>query len=198
MSSQNPTCEEQLTFWTEPKLPRVVAFSGVAGCGKSTAAKYLVGKYGYTLVKFADPIRDMLRGIGMTDKHFEGELKEKPLHFGKSPRFLLQTLGTEWARETIHQDFWVNIWCNRVWDLLKQGKRVVVDDVRFPNEALAVRALQGLFLRIETVRVTTTNHSDHISEKPLTGYSQTLHNNGSVETLCSNLDNLLTNDQAHA
>jgi hypothetical protein len=180
-----------LTFWTDPELPRVVAFSGVAGSGKSTAAKYLVGNYGYTLVKFADPIRDMLRGIGLTDEHFEGRLKEKPLYFDKSPRFLLQTLGTEWARQTIHQDFWVNIWCNRVWDLLKRGKRVVVDDVRFPNEALAVRALQGLFILVETVRVTSTKHSEHVSEKPLSGHDFTLYNNGSVETLCSNLDNLL-------
>jgi hypothetical protein len=198
MSSPTQTCEDQLTFWTEPTLPRIVALSGVAGSGKTTAADYLGKRYGYVRVKFADPIKDMLRAIGLTDRHLEGDLKEKPQHFGKSPRFLLQTLGTEWARDTIHQDFWVNIWCNRVWDLLKQGKRVVVDDVRFANEILAVRALQGAIYRVETVRVTATANKDHSSENPISGHCAIIHNNDSIENLYAQIDKLLTNDQAHA
>jgi hypothetical protein len=198
MSSQIPTCEEKLTFWTEPKLPRIVAFAGVAGSGKSTASDYLCKKHGYVRVKFADPLKEMLSAIGLTPQHLEGDLKEKPLFFGKSPRYLMITLGTEWARNLIHPDFWVSLWCNRVWELLKEGKRVTVDDVRFPNEVLAVRALQGLFLRIETVRVTSTNHPDHPSEKEISGHSQVLHNNGSLSDFYAKLDEILTNDKAHS
>lgn len=129
--------------------PRILALSGPAGSGKSTAAAYLVSK-GYTLVKFAGPLKAMCQAIGLTDWHIEGGGKERPLDWlqGRSPRQFMQMLGTEFGRDCIGPHFWVGLWERAALDVLDQGGRVVCDDCRFANEADAVRKLGGVVVRL--------------------------------------------------
>src|SRR5690606_21287800 len=117
-------------------LPPVVAFTGRAGSGKSTASRYLVERHGYQLVKFAGPLKAMMRALGLGDRHIEGDDKELPcaLLSGKTPRHAMQTLGTEWGRNCIGENFWVDLWTYHA----SQHERVVVDDCRFANEARAI------------------------------------------------------------
>lgn len=133
-------------------LPRVVGISGYASSGKTTVADYLVAFYGYKRIKFADGLKDMLRAVGLSDESIEGGKKEEPSQFlcGKSPRYAMQTLGTEWGRNLIGDNFWVNIWALKCeeWLWENQENKVVVDDVRFPNELQAVQAANGICLRI--------------------------------------------------
>ncbi|MAZ17861.1 MAG: deoxynucleotide monophosphate kinase [Ahrensia sp.] len=130
--------------------PHLVAFTGLAGSGKTTAADYLVSR-GYTRVKFAGPLKDMMRAIGFGDREIEGDLKEKPhgLLCGKTPRYAMQTLGCEWGRDLIGPDFWTRLWRNTASEIIDSGGRVVTDDCRFPNEASAVRSLGGYIYRID-------------------------------------------------
>lgn len=131
--------------------PRLVALTGAAGSGKSTATKFLVERHGYTLVKFAGPLKDMLRAAGLSEGNIEGESKESPLALlgGKTPRRAMQTLGTEWGRNCMGEDFWINIWRSRVEAIVAFTGRVVVDDCRFPNEAAAIRQLGGMIIKLE-------------------------------------------------
>ena len=131
--------------------PVLVALCGLAGSGKTTCAEFLVQEWGYTNIKFASPIKEMLRALGLNDNHLEGGLKEIPtvLLAGHSPRHAMQTLGTEWGREQMGQEFWVDIWRQSAAKIIGEGGRVVVDDCRFPNELRAVRYLNGLALTIE-------------------------------------------------
>lgn len=131
-------------------LPAVVAFTGKAGAGKSTAANYLVRKHGYTRVRFAGPLKAMMRAIGLSDAEIEGDLKETPcaLLQGKTPRHAMQTLGSEWGRDSIGPDFWIGLWRAEAERVLAAGGRIVVDDCRFPNEAAAVRALGGRVIAV--------------------------------------------------
>ncbi len=127
-------------------LPPVIALTGLAGSGKSTASKYLVEKNGYQLVKFAGPLKDMLRAIGLSESQIEGELKEEPCAWlqGATPRHAMQTLGTQWGRVCIGPSFWIELWVRRVNLIIAAGGCVVVDDCRFPNEADEVRKLGGV------------------------------------------------------
>ena len=122
-------------------LPPVVAFTGQAGAGKSTAARYLVERHGYKLVKFAAPLKNMMRAIGLTEEEIEGDLKEVPSGklCGKTPRHAMQTIGTQWGRDCIGADFWIRLWLAEA----AKHERVVTDDCRFPNEAKAVRKAGG-------------------------------------------------------
>ena len=136
-------------YANDNNVPQVVALTGPAGCGKSTAASHFTGR-GFTLVKFAGPLKDAMRAIGLSEEHIEGNVKERPCSIlqGKTPRHAMQTLGTEWGRKCIGEHFWVGLWERRVLEVIDEGGRVVVDDCRFPNEADAVRKLGGIVIQL--------------------------------------------------
>lgn len=131
-------------------MTKIVAFTGPAGSGKTTAADALVSA-GWVRVKFASTLKKMARCIGLSEEHIEGSLKESPLDWmgGKSPRFVMQTLGTEWGRKLIDEDLWVSIAKKEISKVVKEGYNVVVDDCRFENEAKGIRDLGGEVVGIQ-------------------------------------------------
>ena len=174
--------------------PRIVGIAGHAGSGKSAAADYLMGDYGYQRVKLAGPLKDALRAIGLSEREIEGDLKEVPcdLLCGKTPRHAMITLGTEWGRDMIGPDFWIKTWARKTRELLKQGFRVVCDDVRFPNEADAIRALGGSVIRIHRPGFAP---SAHISEAQGFATDWIIENNGTLGDLRRRIDDALAVSQ---
>lgn len=167
----------------------LIALSGLAGAGKSTAAKHLREVHGFTLVKFAGPLKRMLRSIGLSEKEIEGKEKEVPswLLCGKTPRHAMQTLGTEWGRNLIGQNFWSNLWEFTTCEILAEGGKVVVDDCRFPNEAEIVRKLGGKIVIIQGPRKLKMTHS---SEQVPYG-DHTIFNDRSIYDLNAELDKMM-------
>lgn len=181
----NDNWSERVTIGGSPapdNYPDVVAFTGVAGSGKSTAAQFLVDKLGYTRVRFAGPLKAMLRSVGLGDEQIEGAEKETPntLLCGKTPRYAMQTLGVEWARTYIGQDFWTNLWRRDAGAVICSGGRVVVDDCRFPNEAAAIRKLGGDIFKIEGRGGIA---GSHVSEAGVGIADVVLANLGSIDEL---------------
>lgn len=84
-------------------------------------------------------------GIDMSDPYWN-ERKEVPIPaLGKSPRQLLQTLGTEWGRQLVAP----NVWIVLAHDQYRaRGPGMVITDVRFENEARWVRKNKGLVIHI--------------------------------------------------
>jgi len=144
---------------------KLVAFIGEIGAGKSTAALAFT-RSGFKRISFADPLKQMLSTLGLSHEELYGKDKEVPsvLLSGKTPRFAMQTLGTEWGRDIISPEIWVNAWLHRVSQNVSAG--AVVDDMRFPNEYSAVRSLGGIVVKI--VRDNKVNHEQsntgHASE----------------------------------
>lgn len=77
-----------------------------------------------------------------------------------SPRVVLQTLGTEWGREKVHPDIWVNYAIARAEQKLFTDRvvGVVISDVRLENELKAIKNARGKLLRIRR------EDTDHLSE----------------------------------
>ncbi len=135
------------------ELPRIVGLCGRKGSGKDTAAAVLTAR-GYENVKFAGGLKTMLRallsyqgyGVWEIDEMIEGSLKETTMDTlaGKDPRYAMQTLGSEWGRKLMGEDFWVETAISR----MKKFDRVVVTDVRFPNEAEAIEKLGGIIVGV--------------------------------------------------
>lgn len=148
--------------------PIIVGLAGRAGSGKTTAAAAIVARHpGFRRVRFADPIKRMCRELGLTDAQVDGDEKELPMKLlcGHTPRFAMQSLGTEWGRNMIGEGLWINALMVAARDLLNQGLSVVVDDVRFPNEVEAIRRMGGVLVRIVRPDSNPPAGGEHMSER---------------------------------
>jgi hypothetical protein len=139
--------------------PKIVGLCGPAGAGKSTASIYLCKTIPAFTLSFASPIKAMIRRLlelsGYAPKDAQNlvvdptrkneELENLP---GYTPRQLLQTLGTEWARNSLHPDFWCQVAAVRLNSNIRLNKITVFDDVRFENEAALIRVLGGIVIGI--------------------------------------------------
>ncbi|MEO5350204.1 MAG: hypothetical protein H7836_11225 [Magnetococcus sp. YQC-3] len=133
----------------------IVGFTGRKGSGKSTAAGYLVDQ-GYQLLSFAGPLKEIsyciLDCFGVSDPTKSAVIANKELvipGFSVSYRQLLQSLGTEWGRRCIDNDLWVML-MRRQLKSLSGVSHVVIDDVRFDNEADLIRGMGGVVIHVDT------------------------------------------------
>lgn len=170
----------------------IISFTGYSGVGKDAAAQFLINECGYTRVAFADPLREMLyalnpivgyksrSGIMIDVKTLVDELgwdEAKRKH--QEVRELLQRLGTEAGRNILGANIWVDTAIRKVEAL----EKVVITDVRFPNEACAILNKSGIVVRITRQGYAPIN--DHISDAGLGDYwiSHTIENDGTLEDL---------------
>lgn len=170
------------------KLKRIIGLTGLAGSGKSLAAELLEHRFDFVRVSFADPLRDMLSslGIDVRDKSSTPSVLQ-----GRTVRYALQTLGTEWGRNLIGQDVWAAAALHRARQMSGLVLPVVFDDVRFDNEAAAIRAEGGQIWRIVRPGLT---RMDHASENGVDDrlVDHTLVNDGSVGQLTERMLELYT------
>ena len=173
--------------------PLLIGLTGRARSGKSTAAEHLVGTYMLEHYAFADPLRDgLMTMFNLDPTDFEGDRKEQPLAWlERSPRQLMQSMGTEWARNTVHPDVWVKLAEQNLDYMTKALGAVigfVVSDVRFENEADLIRRRGGTIIHICRADAQAVN--PHVSEAGVAGNKDDLlmFNNGTVEEFLRSLD----------
>lgn len=167
--------------------PKIIGLAGFAGSGKSTVAEHLAYQHDYHRYAFATKLKAMLGlGLGLTIEEMYGEKKNIPSTRlgGKTPRYAMQTLGTEWGRQLIDPD----LWCNLLMDQIRREARplVVIEDVRFQNEVSAILKHNGVVW--EVVRNPSTD--THPSEQPLLN-TLPIFNNKDIKTLKQAVDSLL-------
>lgn len=150
------------------QLPPIIGFTGQATAGKTLSATIVSSHFGgYVRMSFADPIRDMLLSLGITREDMsERKNQPHPLLCGRTPRYALQKLGTEWGRDLIGGDIWASAALNRAARAHEFNDLVVFDDVRFGNEAYAIRRAGGII--IEVSRPGLPPRMDHASERGVT------------------------------
>ena len=137
----------------------IIGLSGLKSSGKSTAANFLV-EDGFTKMSFAEPIKRMLACIRLSPRDLYGDRKEEPNSMldGNTPRYAMQTLGTEWGRNSISSNIWVNVVKH---DILKgNAKDIVIDDCRFPNEVDMIKDFGGYIVYIDREGETGTHASE--------------------------------------
>jgi hypothetical protein len=177
----------------------IIGLIGHKGEGKSSVAKILHGLNGFAPAKFAGPLKTMLYAFykahglapeAILDK-IEGNLKEVPCMFlaGRTPRYAMQTLGTEWGRNLIHDQLWIK----SLQERLKNGEsNIVVDDCRFLNEAAALRESGAKLVRVYRASLQPDKTHPSEIEIPLIPVDYVIDNSGPIEALPAKVDRMLT------
>jgi hypothetical protein len=166
----------------------IVGLSGYGQSGKDTAAGFMAD-YGFTRLAFADQVRAVALAcnpsvnisdtiIPLTEplaelvriEGWEGAKRKAEV------RILLQHLGVA-VREHVDPDAWVNA----LFRQTSPGRRYVVTDVRFPNEAAAIKARGGIVVRVHRPGVGAVNA--HLSETALDDWDFDAHlfNDGDLD-----------------
>lgn len=162
---------------------KLIGLTGRKRAGKDTAAAGLQ-ELGFMPFSFADPMKKMLatlmdyQNASEDDIHeaLFGDRKEEVSAFlgGRTGRHAMQTLGTEWGRKLMGDDFWVDICIKAALWAANEGEHVVITDVRFPNEVAAVKAAGGEVWRINRPNRPVGEGEDHPSENQIDTLDVTL------------------------
>jgi dephospho-CoA kinase len=158
-------------------------------------------------------------------KFFVGDNEPKPYTI----RELLQKVGTEAMRDTVHKDIWVNaLMCDykvQHKGTTYKGNSMIVDmqnkdydfpnwvitDVRFPNEAKAVKDRDGIMIRVNRItdfqlamektalgaEIAMNKIREHPSETALDDYEfdYTIDNNATIEELVEKVKEILIKEK---
>ncbi|MER5260433.1 hypothetical protein [Streptomyces sp. NPDC002855] len=182
-----------------------IALIGRARTGKDTVAARLVGRFAYTRVAIADPLKDTAlsldpivayepSGYGPLPTRLSAVVKRYGWEAAKDRfpevRRTLQRAG-QGVRE-LDPDFWLGMALDKVSVADRWNLPVVITDCRYGNEADALRA-RGF----KMVQIIRPGYSDtpatHDSESALDGYpaDATLANIGTAADLNSLADTLI-------
>ena len=155
-----------------PARYHLVGVMGGKGTGKTHLAKMiysqLMTRFGHQKVKlrkFAHPIYQILELFFEMDYQWLTANKDRELVDGKTVRQMLQWLGTDVFRNQLDQDFWLN----RLLEKYVMGQIWIIDDVRFPNEAVAIKNLGGKLVKI-VPQDGTAVYDNHPSERELDSF----------------------------
>ena len=139
----------------------IIGFVGFIGCGKDTAADYLVNYHEFRRDSFANTLKDAVAAVFGWDRTLlEGRTKEARAWREEvdqwwadrlnmphlTPRWVLQYWGTEVCRQNFHDDIWIASIENK---MRKTSDNIVISDVRFPNEIAAIHRAGGKVVRIK-------------------------------------------------
>jgi hypothetical protein len=154
----------------------IIGVTGRKRAGKDSVAARLVERHGFVRYAFADSVRRVALAIDpivdvdhwmdeeyrlsviVAERGWERTKDEIP-----EVRRLLQTIGTD-AIRALDPDFWVRATMRQVY---AEARPVVITDVRFPNEAEAVKRAGGVLVRV--VRPGQTDDDQHASETAMDG-----------------------------
>lgn len=156
---------------------KIIGICGKKFNGKDTIADYLVKKYGYTKISLSDPLKYAIKEIfNFSDEQLWGNKKEDIDPFWKvTPREVLQLIGTDCFRDIFGKKFphigdniWVLSLQLNIDKLINSGvRKIVVPDIRFPNESELLKKYNGAIVRVNRIFHEKFISDSHISENSI-------------------------------
>ncbi len=180
----------------------IIALSGKINSGKSTVANIFKDN-NFIIDSFAKSVKDICCIIfGYDREKIEGSNKEdrmwresidinisRLLGYNFTPRDAMIKVGTDFGRNMIHP----NIWIESLFNRYNSQDNILITDLRFINEYQEIKKRGGIVIRIN--RFNNINHNNHISECELDDYKfdYIIDNNGSIEELKEKVINIIKN-----
>ncbi len=169
----------------------IIAISGKIGSGKSTVGD-IFEREGFVLDSFAKSVkdiccilfgydRDTIEGSTLNSRIWRESIDKKHTNLLKrdfTPRDAMVLVGTEFGRNMVHPNIWVNTLFNRY----DKNTNLLITDLRFPNEYEEIKKRGGIVIRINR---SNENSSNHISECALDNHNfdYVINNDGTLYDL---------------
>lgn len=180
----------------------IIAFNGLKCSGKSTASDYFIKLLEINMPSlrvvrraFADPMKEILSkyfGVGEALYTQEGKMQMNEF-WGMTHREMLQKFGTEAMRDHFHPETWVKIMQLTIDKLSmkvdSEDTVLVIDDLRFDNEAEMLRKYGAMIVQIRRDAVADSDgshRSEHLLPETIDGnliVNFKLRNNGTIAEL---------------
>ena len=195
-------------------MPKIIAICGAKRSGKDVLADYLVKKYNYERLAFADPLKLTVKNLFNFDDDQLGIGEDKGTdkkdiideRWGITPRAALQFFGTEIMQEKIQEllpnikrNFFANTLKNHI-ENAEEGKKFVISDLRFIHEYDMLANLSNIAHKdkmiIRVIRPSKNRireQEPHISEVEYTNipYDIIMINNGSIDEYINRFEKLI-------
>lgn len=172
-------------------MSQIVGICGRKGSGKTATAVFLNRRFAFSALNFADDVKDVCADLfGLDEHHLRGTQKQKEtIHprLGKTPREIMQHVGH--SMRQIDDEVWINRVLVTAKELVEGDESVTIGDVRYANEAEAIRRAKGIVLLIVRPGVVLDQFGDHPSEtgvdeiERLGLYTHRIVNDGTLDEL---------------
>lgn len=178
---------------------KIVGVSGKIGSGKSTLCHILYENLiAYSIpveiVAFADKLRDIVEILtgyrGTTQEEKNIIVKEYDMSVGE----ILQIVGTKALRNNFDKDVWIK----SLFSSMHANTVYLIQDVRFENEANAIKKKNGILVRLEgdpmNIRLNSKRNLTHSSETSLDNYDKfdfIYHNDNKIDNLVNFSESVL-------
>ena len=164
---------------------KILSLYGPQQAGKSEAAKVIAATPGWVRCSFADPLYAMMSALLGQDARQIDKTQPLPQLCGKTLRYALQRLGTEYGRGMIGDTIWLKAMEDRIHQAYRSGAEgVVIDDLRFTNEYLLLRSYtEAEIIRVGRPGVCCQSLNSHDSERDWVDFKwdHNFVNEGTVE-----------------
>jgi deoxynucleotide monophosphate kinase-like protein len=180
----------------------LIGLAGYKNSGKDTVGKHLVENWGFTQYAFADKVKEAACAlVDITIEQLESWKNDPSIlvHIDEGPfegrgitfREFLQRFGTEMGRGVFGKDFWINQLNHEI--MVVDGldpfhHKIVITDVRFPNEVQYIKRRRGQMFWIDRPECSSDGHESEmlVLDEPII-----ISNNDSLETLYGRIDNIM-------
>jgi len=161
---------------------KIIGISGKMTSGKTSIARFLEERIiSSHILSFASLLKEIILKAGLCKKE---ELWGIKTDFS---RLMLQKIGTDIIRNQIDENFWVKEMNKKIkneYDLYDYKITIIIDDVRFKNEANYIKSFKNsILLKVNRPNVNINNF--HRSETELDNFKMDFEimNDGSLDDL---------------
>jgi len=179
----------------------IIGLLGEKQHGKTTSANYIIQKYNFLEISYADPLKKGIKEIfGLSNfQLYNDHGKEQiDLEYGVSTRQIMQFIGTDIFRNQINlllPHIGNNFWINRLYRHIQNNPgNYIISDCRFQNEVDQIHNLGGIVIKIFNPNIISSDtHLSETNVQLIDNYDYLLINNDTLDQLYLNLDNIMDN-----
>lgn len=165
----------------------IVVLTGYKGSGKDTVANYLVHKYKYKQLAFADVLKKMASEIYSLDSSYfdDRKLKDSIVEkYNETPRTLLKKIANS-VKTNISTSFFTDY----VISQINPNENTVISDLRFPDEYKKLTEINSVFIRVKRPGVDDTDFIEKNIDNFECNYEVT--NDSTIDNLYNSIDEII-------